>query len=91
MIQITAGDGDSNPAFSSVQYSLQEEIYIDSSDNSAQSTNGAFKIDQSTGMVVTNLKSYIPYIGGYFEMDVMATDSQGRTAQANLFVSHMVY
>ena len=90
MIQISAGDSDSNPEFSSVTYSLKDEQFIHSTEDRIQSTDQAFKIDQSTGVVVTNLRSYIPYIGGYFQMVVVATDSEGRTAEADLFVSKVL-
>lgn len=88
VVTIYATDKDDN-LYAVNRYSLARIEYVDEELRS-EPTPYAFRIDPITGVITTNATSFVKYVDGYFQMDVIATDTKGRKAQVQLFVSSTV-
>lgn len=81
---IRARDQDSSDA--DAIYSL-ENVVFHGEDGKTRSTEGAFAIGKTDGIVYTNLRDYLDFQNGYFVMDVVAMDSKNRMSKATINVS----
>ena len=88
LVTVYATDKDDN-VYTVNRYTLEQIQYV-GSDSGSRFIPYMFRIDPLTGVVYTNTTSFIPYIDGYFLMDVVATDTLGRSARMPLYVSMTV-
>ena len=68
-----------------------DEIRYYSSDGSSRPVFNAFAVGPRSGVVTANMEDgYAPYAGGFFQVNVSATNQNGETARGQLFVSEKI-
>ncbi|KAJ8318004.1 hypothetical protein KUTeg_003095 [Tegillarca granosa] len=73
--QVQAYDGDSSE-FNKIRYTITNVMLKDSDGRVIPIYNTPFNIDPATGMISVALRSYVTFVGGYFNLTVRAEDSK---------------